>query len=78
MGRSALVQGGYQIAAVVLTLAIAIVSGSITGLIMRIPILEQIEEDDLFDDSPHWIVPDDYDQVAADPKHETEKMTATV
>ena len=33
MGRSAMAQGGYQIAALAVTLAIAIVGGAITGII---------------------------------------------
>ena len=34
-GRSAVAQGGYQIAALIVTLAIAIVGGIITGMFMR-------------------------------------------
>ena len=61
MGRSALVQGGYQMAAIGLTLGLAIVFGAITGLLLRLPIFEQIEEvDECFDDEPHWITPVDF------------------
>ena len=34
-GRSAVAQGAYQIAALIVTLAIAIVGGIITGMFMR-------------------------------------------
>ena len=61
MGRTALSQGAYQIAAVGLTLALAIVSGTLTGLLIRLPIFEQIEDvEDLFDDEPHWLTPADF------------------
>ena len=61
MGRSALVQGGYQMAAVTVTLSMAIVSGALTGLLMRLPLFEQIEEAvECFDDEPHWITPADF------------------
>lgn len=60
-GRSAATQGAYQMAALCLTLIVAIVSGMITGLIMRSPIFEQIKEnDEMFDDQSNWITPSDY------------------
>lgn len=54
-------QGGYQLAALALTLAVAIVGGLITGLVMRLPLFEQVkEEDELFDDEPNWQTPADF------------------
>ena len=42
-------------------LVVAIVSGMITGLIMRSPIFEQIKEnDEMFDDQSNWITPSKY------------------
>ena len=51
-------QAGYQLAALALTLAMAIVSGIITGFVLKTPIMERIKEDeDLFDDSKFWEIP---------------------
>lgn len=59
--RTAQEQGGIQIAALAITLAIAIVGGAITGLVMRLPIMERISEDELmFDDEPAFLTPEDY------------------
>ena len=58
LDRSAVEQGGYQMAALVLTLVMAVVSGSITGLIMRLSIFSPIEEPDaLFEDEGDWLMP---------------------
>lgn len=59
MGRSAMEQGGYQMAALCLTLAIAIVGGVITGFILRIPFLDNPDGDHLFDDTDQWNVADE-------------------
>jgi len=35
--------------------------GILTGLIMKIPVIEEVEEvEEMFDDEPHWITPEDY------------------
>jgi ammonium transporter Rh len=61
MGRTALQQGGYQMAALAMTLGVAIVSGVITGYIMKLPIIEQISDsEEMFDDEPNWVTPEDY------------------
>lgn len=61
LGRTPLQQSGYQLAAMGVTLGLAIVGGALTGLIMRIPIIEQISEmEEMFDDEPHWVTPEDY------------------
>ena len=58
LGRSAVEQGGYQMAALALTLGMAVVSGSITGLIMRLSIFSPIGEPDaLFEDEGGWLMP---------------------
>jgi len=60
-GRSGLEQGGFQIAALAVTLAMAIVGGLVTGIVMRLPIFEQVhDEEELFDDEPNWVTPADY------------------
>ncbi len=52
--RSAGEQAAFQLAALGVTLAFAIVSGALTGLLMKIPFLNEPEDDDLFEDKPFW------------------------
>lgn len=61
LGRTATQQGGFQIAALAVSFGIAIVSGIITGFILRLPIIEQVkDEEEMFDDEINFIVPEDY------------------
>ena len=54
-------QAGYQLTALAITLGIAILGGVFTGLIMRLPILETIRDEELmFDDQLAFITPDDF------------------
>lgn len=56
-GWSSSKQGANQIFALLITLGIAIVSGLITGVLMKIPILSQVhDEDELFEDEVWWNV----------------------
>ena len=55
-GRSAVAQGGYQIAALIVTLAIAIVGGIITGFIMKLSIWDSPKAELFFDDNHAWNV----------------------
>ena len=58
-GRSASTQAGYQIAGLGMTLGMAIVSGIITGLILKLPIFEQIKEtSQMFEDDLYFQMPD--------------------
>jgi hypothetical protein len=44
-----------------LTLGMAIVSGVVTGFIIKLPFIEKIkDEDDLFNDRVYWHTPDDF------------------
>ncbi|OWF53820.1 Ammonium transporter Rh type B-B [Mizuhopecten yessoensis] len=52
--RTAMEQGGYQIAALVTTMTVAIVGGLLTGLVMRLPIWDAPEENDLYNDRDYW------------------------
>lgn len=57
-GRDAITQGGYQMAALAMTLGMAIVSGILTGFLMKLPIFEQLKDDeDMFDDQSSWLTP---------------------
>lgn len=58
-GRTAGTQALYQLAALGSTLGIAIVSGALTGLLMRIPILDGYDDDELFSDAEHWEIPEE-------------------
>ncbi|XP_052255618.1 ammonium transporter Rh type B-like isoform X2 [Dreissena polymorpha] len=52
-------QGGYQMAALALTLGIAIFTGIITGFMMKLPIFDQDQikdADDMFEDSVFWVL----------------------
>ncbi|KAL4229279.1 hypothetical protein ACF0H5_012319 [Mactra antiquata] len=54
------VQGGYQALALCVTLGIALASGVITGLIMKIPAFDQVEEEEeLFEDAVWWNLPEE-------------------
>lgn len=54
-GRTGMQQAGFQLAALATTLGMAIVGGLLTGVVMRLPLFEQITDDDqLFDDEPNW------------------------
>ncbi len=60
-GRSAIMQGGFQMAALGLSIAMALLGGLLTGLIMRLPFVEQFENtDEMFDDEANWITPEDF------------------
>ncbi|XP_058797600.1 ammonium transporter Rh type B-B isoform X2 [Phymastichus coffea] len=54
LNRSAAQQAAYQLLALAVTLGIAVVSGLLTGLILRFSICGSISEDEKFDDCIHW------------------------
>lgn len=61
LGRTGMAQAGFQLASLSMTLGIALVGGILTGYLMKLPIFEQIEEvEEMFDDEPHWVTPEDY------------------
>ncbi|XP_041372827.1 ammonium transporter Rh type B-like [Gigantopelta aegis] len=75
-GRSASVQGGYQMLALIITLAIAIVGGALTGLILKLSVFDGPDDDDLFDDGKHWEVADDgFDGCDKQPINDANNMT---
>jgi ammonium transporter Rh len=51
-------QGGYQMAALVVTLLMAVVGGIITGFILKIPIWDNPSDDQLYDDEDFWKLTD--------------------
>lgn len=60
-GREGIEQAGFQLIGLVVTIGVALVTGALTGLFLRLPIFEQLSEDvEMFDDEAQWITPDDY------------------
>ncbi|RMX37628.1 hypothetical protein pdam_00007870 [Pocillopora damicornis] len=55
--RSAFVQAGYQVAGIMVTLAISIFGGIVTGLIVKREIFDPPAEEQLFDDEDFWVLP---------------------
>ncbi|OWF53145.1 ammonium transporter Rh type A-like [Mizuhopecten yessoensis] len=56
LGRTSHEQGGYQFAALGVTLVIAIVGGALTGLLMKLPLWDNPRGDGLFDDGDFFEV----------------------
>ncbi|CAK9811249.1 Ammonium transporter Rh type B [Anthophora quadrimaculata] len=54
LNRTAGQQAAYQLLVLVITLGIAIVSGLVTGLMMRMSICGSIPKEQKFDDDAHW------------------------
>ena len=54
-------QAGYQLAALGLTLGLAIVSGALTGFVLKLPFIDQVKEkEEMFEDHLFWETPSDY------------------
>ena len=52
-------QAGYQLAGLALTIGMSVVSGRVTGLLLRIPLIQQItDEEEYFEDAPFWELPE--------------------
>lgn len=60
--RTYLAQIGYQAAALGATIGIAIVGGIVTGIILRLPILNDQRPSAYYNDRAHWDVTDDFYQ----------------
>jgi len=61
VGRDGVHQALFQLAGVGLSVGVAIVTGAVTGLILRLPIWNQVREKELYSDGDYFHVPDDYD-----------------
>lgn len=55
--RRSIEQAGYQMAALLLTVVIAIIGGLLTGFILRIPVWNRPKGQSLFNDDDFWLVP---------------------
>ena len=52
-------QACYQLAGLILTFVLAITSGLLTGFLIKIPIIQQIkQEEEFFEDAPLWELPE--------------------
>ncbi|KXJ71167.1 ammonium transporter Rh type A-like [Aedes albopictus] len=60
-GRSAAMQGAYQLSAISLTVLIAIVGGLSTGLVLRSPMMRQLEKEEHHIDDVCWETPAESD-----------------
>ena len=47
-------QALMQLAAIAITLGISIVGGAITGFFMNVPLWEQLEHEEYFEDGKYW------------------------
>ncbi|CAG7724067.1 unnamed protein product [Allacma fusca] len=64
LNRSATEQAVYQLAALGVTLLIGLVGGAVTGAILRIPLFNKVPQEQIFDDTQFWQVPEETDSSA--------------
>ena len=60
-GRDAVTQALFQLAGLGLALLVSVVTGAITGAILRLQIWDQVREKDLYNDTNYFHLPEDYD-----------------
>ncbi|XP_076366995.1 ammonium transporter Rh type A-like isoform X2 [Tachypleus tridentatus] len=58
-GRTASLQAGFQLIALVTTLAVSIGGGLVTGFILKLPFLDSPNYDQLYEDGEFWEVPEE-------------------
>lgn len=56
--RTASVQAGYQVAGLVVTLAVAIIGGIVTGFIVKRSFCDTPTQEQMYDDDDYWEIPD--------------------
>ncbi|OQV17232.1 Ammonium transporter Rh type C-like 2 [Hypsibius exemplaris] len=57
LGWTPAIQAGYQMAAMGVTLALAIGGAVLTGMVLRLPIWDAVNEYNVFEDDTHWELP---------------------
>lgn len=62
-GRSASEQAGFQLIGVTTTIAFAVIGGLLTGAILNMPVMRNLDKDEQHDDEIYWEVPDDFKTV---------------
>ncbi|XP_061543447.1 ammonium transporter Rh type B-like [Phycodurus eques] len=65
LGRTAPEQALYQVAAVFSTIAVSIVGGMLTGLVLRLPFMASPSDEDCFDDEVFFDMPSDFIEIEA-------------
>ncbi|CAH1263934.1 RHAG [Branchiostoma lanceolatum] len=65
--RSAAVQAEFQMAALFVTIGIALLGGTITGIILQLPVWGKLQSEELFDDRANWEMPGDEDDCEPQP-----------
>lgn len=63
LGRTSRMQATYQLIGIVSTVAIAIVGGALTGIILNTRAMRQLEKDAHHDDDIYWNVPEDFKHI---------------
>nr|AAY41908.1 Rh type C glycoprotein-like protein [Ciona savignyi] len=72
--RTSGANGGYQIAALAAVLGIAIFTGTITGFLLKLPIWDNLSEEELFEDEVFWECPEgDWNQESQNDTNGVEK-----
>ncbi|XP_078483673.1 rh type B glycoprotein [Ciona intestinalis] len=67
--RTSSQNGGYQIAALACVLCIALLSGTLTGFLLKLPVWDNLSTEELFEDEVFWDCPEEVEEN----KSETEK-----
>ncbi|KAG8239944.1 hypothetical protein J437_LFUL018094 [Ladona fulva] len=65
LDRSAAGQAAYQLLALACTMLIALASGLIMGIVLKLPFLSHVPQELLYDDKFNWEVPEVGDEEAA-------------
>lgn len=63
LGRTSGMQATYQLIGIVSTVGIAIVGGTLTGIILNIQAMRQLKKDEHHDDDIYWNVPEDFKHI---------------
>ncbi|KAH7718304.1 CBN-RHR-1 protein [Aphelenchoides avenae] len=66
-GRDVPTQAMFQLAALGLALLSSLVTGAITGLILRLPIWNQVRDSELYSDSQYFKTPEDFEATYGEP-----------
>lgn len=72
--RSVSAQGGFQIGALVCTMAIAMVGGALTGLLLKLPIWDRLLRAELYDDAAFWKVEGELEDESPEPERADEYL----
>lgn len=57
-GRTAAEQGGYQLLGIASTICFAVIAGIFTGLLLKMPAMRKLNNEELHNDEIYWEMPD--------------------